>query len=40
VAQQWLTGAIDDEAAIAALGENLRVLADGWREARRARVAA
>ena len=40
VAQRWLTGAIDDEAAIAALGENLPVLADGWREARRARVAA
>lgn len=40
VAQQWLTGAIDDEAAMTALGENLRVLADGWRAARRARVAA
>ncbi|WP_411341584.1 5-dehydro-2-deoxygluconokinase [Sphingopyxis sp. J-6] len=40
VAQQWLAGAIDDEAAIGALGENLRVLADGWREARRAREAA
>lgn len=38
VAQQWLAGVIDDETAITALSENLRVLADGWREARHARV--
>jgi len=40
VAAEWLTGAIDDEEAIAALSENLRVLADAWREARRGLVTA
>src|SRR5690606_4841008 len=40
VAQQWLAGAIDDAAAVRALGDNLRFLVDGWRAARRARVTA
>jgi len=40
VAQQWLAGAIDDEAAVRALGDNLRFLVDGWRAARRAKVTA
>ncbi len=40
VAAQWLSGKIDDDGAIAALGENLRVLAEAWHQARHARVAA
>lgn len=40
VAARWLTGKIDDAGAVAELGANLRVLADGWRAARGARVAA
>jgi 5-dehydro-2-deoxygluconokinase len=40
VAAQWLTGGIDDAGAVAALAENLRVLADAWRAARDARQAA
>jgi len=40
VATRWLSGAIDDEAAVAALAENLRVLADAWRAAHRSRQAA
>ena len=40
VAAQWLTGKLDDEGAIAQLTENLRVLAEAWRRARRARAAA
>ena len=39
VAGQWLGGKIDDAAAVAALADNLRVLADAWRNARRARAA-
>jgi len=40
VAAQWLKGKLDDEGAIARLTENLRVLAEAWRRARRARAAA
>ncbi|NML07450.1 5-dehydro-2-deoxygluconokinase [Sphingomonas sp. G-3-2-10] len=40
VAARWLSGAIDDEGAVDALSENLRVLADAWRAARRSRQAA
>ena len=40
VAGQWLKGELDDEGAIARLTENLRVLAEAWRRARRARAAA
>ena len=40
VAARWLTGAIDDEAAIDALAANLRVLAEGWRAARHGKAAA
>jgi len=40
VAHAWMSGTIDDDVAVARLCENLRVLVDGWRGARRARVAA
>jgi len=40
VAARWLSGEIDDDGAVDALSDNLRVLAEGWREARHARVAA
>jgi len=40
VAAQWLSGTLDDEAAIETLRENLRVLAEAWRVARQATVAA
>lgn len=40
VATRWLSGDIDDEGAVTQLSENLRVLADAWREARHAKVAA
>jgi 5-dehydro-2-deoxygluconokinase len=40
VAEDWLTGQIDDESAVEALTANLKVLADGWRAARHAKVAA
>lgn len=40
VAAQWLSGMLDDEGAIDALSENLRVLAEAWRAARHARVPA
>lgn len=34
VAARWLSGEIDDDKAVDALAENLRVLADAWRAAR------
>jgi 5-dehydro-2-deoxygluconokinase len=34
VAARWLSGEIDDNGAVDALAENLRVLADAWRAAR------
>jgi len=34
VATRWLSGEIDDDKAVDALAENLRVLADAWRDAR------
>jgi 5-dehydro-2-deoxygluconokinase len=37
VATRWLSGEIDDDEAVAALIENLRVLAEAWRSARHAR---
>lgn len=40
VVAHWLRGDLDDEGAIDQLTENLRVLADAWRAARRARAAA
>ena len=40
VAARWLAGTIDDDGAVAALSDNLRELAQGWRAARQARVAA
>lgn len=40
VAARWLRREIDDEAAIAQLTENLRILAEAWRDARGARAAA
>jgi 5-dehydro-2-deoxygluconokinase len=40
VAQHWLAGTIDDAEAVAQLDANLRVLVDGWRAARRAKVPA
>ncbi|WP_326525146.1 bifunctional 5-dehydro-2-deoxygluconokinase/5-dehydro-2-deoxyphosphogluconate aldolase [Sphingomonas sp.] len=40
VAARWLRGEIDDEGAVAALGDNLSVLADAWRAARHGRRAA
>lgn len=40
VAEQWLSGAIDDAQAIERLRGNLRVLVDGWRAARHAKVLA
>lgn len=40
VAQQWLAGAIGDAEAVDRLERNLRVLVEGWRSARRARIAA
>lgn len=36
VAMRWLAGAIDDDGAVAELGENLQRLTDGWQTARRA----
>lgn len=40
VAARWLRREIDDEAAIAQLTENLRILAEAWRDARGGRAAA
>lgn len=40
VARQWLTGQIDDATAIHTLGDNMRVLVEGWRNARGAGEAA
>lgn len=40
VAHAWMSGTIDDDVAVARLCENLRVLVEGWRSARRDRVAA
>jgi 5-dehydro-2-deoxygluconokinase len=40
VAARWLRKEINDDVAVRQLSENLRVLADGWRTARDARVAA
>jgi 5-dehydro-2-deoxygluconokinase len=37
-AEQWMTGAIDDEAAIAAMADTFSVLVHGWQNARRAQV--
>lgn len=39
VAARWLAKRIGDEEAVAALGDNLRVLADAWRNARLKRAA-
>lgn len=38
-AERWLTGAIDDEAAIAEMAGNFAVLVEGWRAARRKQAA-
>lgn len=40
VATRWLVGDLDDDGAIGELSENLRVLADAWRAARKERIAA
>lgn len=40
VAARWLRREIDDEAAIAQLTENLRILAEAWRDARGGKAAA